>query len=93
MGMKRSPFTSTRLEEERAKDKYRQITLKLNEEEAKLLEHIKDTLDTPVDATAIKLPWKLGWQVLQRELGDDALRWLSRRDRERLNIPKEGRGS
>lgn len=91
MAIERQPFTTTRLEEERAQDKYRQITLKLSEEEAKILEEIKDTFDSPVDSYAIKIPWLLGWQVLQRDLGGENLRWLSRRDRLRLNVPKKGR--
>lgn len=90
MGVERPAFTRTRLDEEREGDKYRQVSLKLNQEEAALLDEIKDTLDTPVDSYAIKICWQLGWQVLQRDLGPDNLRWLSRRDRVRLNVPKEG---
>ena len=91
MGIERPAFTTTRTEEERSKDKFIQITLKLNQEEAKRLEQIKDLLDTPVDSYAIKIPWLLGWQVLLRDLGEENLKWLSRRDRLRLNVPRKGR--
>lgn len=88
MPLQRAPFTTTRLQEERDQDRGRVLSIRFNEEELKALEAQKNALDTTVDGTAIKLCWALGWKVLQHDLGEDVLKWLSRRDRSRLNIVK-----
>lgn len=88
MTIVRAPFTSTRLDEEKAGDKGRVLTVRLNEEEAALLEHIKTVIDTDSNGTAFKICWLVGWQKLQGDLGDDWLKWLSRRDRSRLYVRK-----
>ena len=81
--LERPPFTATRTEEERAKDKGRHMTIRLNAEEAAWLEEVKEVLDTESDGATMKLCAALGWRVLQNDLGADTLRWLSRRDRSR----------
>lgn len=89
MPLKMPPFTSTRLEEERMLDKGRVITMRLNEEESAILERMKNLFDTPSDGTAIKLCWFRGWKCITDTFSDEDLRWLSRLDRSRLNVPKE----
>ena len=82
--LEHTPFEARRLEEERANDKGKVLTVRLNEEEAALLEHIKKVIDTDSNGTAFKICWLIGWKKLHDDLGDDWLKWLSRRDRSRL---------
>lgn len=90
MALGRAPFTPTRLQEERDQDKGRVLSIRFNEQELRLLEEQKNAFDTTVDGAAIKLCWQLGWKVLQHDLGEETLKWLSRRDRTRLNTLEEG---
>ena len=46
-------------------------------------------MDTSVDSAPIKLCWFLGGKVLQHDLGEENLKWLSRRDRVRIRVPKD----
>lgn len=92
MTLERPPFTPTRLEEERAQDKGRVLSIRFNEDELRILEEQKYAFDTTVEGTAIKICWSVGWKVLQAHLGDDTLKWLSRRDRSRLGVPDQVRG-
>lgn len=77
-----APFRATKLEEE--KEPGMVLTVRLNKEEAELLEHIKSVIDTSNNGTAFKICWLIGWRKLHDDLGDDWLKWLSRRDRSRL---------
>ena len=88
MVLERQPFVSTRLQEDRDQDKGRIISLRFNEDELKLLAEQKLAFDTQVDSAAIKICWVLGWRVLQHDLGEETLKWLSRRDRVRIEVPK-----
>ena len=88
MTLERKPFTTTRLQEERDQDKGRVISIRLNEDELEMLRIQKAAFDTQVDSAAIKICWVLGWRVLQHDLGEDTLKWLSRRDRVRIEVPK-----
>lgn len=54
-------FTVTRTEEERAKDKGRVFTIRLNKEETKQLEEVMDFLQQPKDSTAFKQMFKIGY--------------------------------
>lgn len=78
------PFTPTRLEEERALDKGRVLSLRLNEEEAGNLKRLMDLLDTQNEGRVIKILMRLGAKRLQEDFLDEDLKWLSRRDRSRF---------
>lgn len=59
-------FTPMKLEEERAKEKGRVLTIRLNEEEEAQLIEVMNFLQQPKDSTAYKQMFKLGYiNVLQ----------------------------
>ncbi len=64
MELEKPAFTSTRLEEERAKDKFEVISLKLNKEERKLLNTVKQMIQQSKDGTALKQCMKIASKVL-----------------------------
>lgn len=84
MTLEMPPFSSTRLEEERAKDKGRVISLRLNEDELAMLRRFMDNMDTENEGRVIKILMRAGAKVIQDHLGDDTLKWLSRRGRARV---------
>jgi hypothetical protein len=60
------------------------FTIRLNEEERKILDQIKEVFDIPSDSTAIKIGCFQGFRVLQNAFPIDFLKWISSRDRQRL---------
>lgn len=84
MVIERPNFTTTRTEEERSQDKGRVLSIRFNEKDLAILEHYKDVLDTDNEGKVIKILFRAGSNVIQAQLGDDALRWLSRRGRARV---------
>lgn len=89
MAMKRSPFTPTRLQEERDQDKAEVITLKLNRQERAELEQDKETCDIDQDGTMIKELVRLGRQVLRDQIGADFIKYLVSRRRTRYTGRKK----
>lgn len=85
MAIERAPFTTTRLEEERAQDKHRIITLRLNEQEAADLEADMRLMDIGVDSAALKLLVTIGRKVIQDQLGVDQIKYLVSRERTRYD--------
>lgn len=65
--IERPPFTSTRLQEERDKDDFRIIPIRLNATELKNLDYAKKFLEQTKDGTTIKLLMELGLNVIQRQ--------------------------
>ena len=76
----KTPFYRTHLKEE-GEDKTH-VTIRLNAEERASLDDIKLILDISSDGAALKLAAFKGWDVLQRTLGRDYLKWLA--DKERM---------
>ncbi len=76
MTLQRPPFTSTRLEEERALDNAETISIKLNREERAELEQDKELLDIGPDGAAVKLLVEIGRKVLRNTFSDRSLRYL-----------------
>jgi hypothetical protein len=64
MSIERQPFTPTRDQEERDKDKGKVFTIRLNEKELEMLEAVKKVLSQPKDGTALKLAFEVGFIVL-----------------------------
>ena len=91
MVLQRAPFTRTRLDEERAKDRDEVITLKLNAEERAALEADKELLDAPGDGPVIKLLVEIGRKVLRETLTEERLRWLVSQKRVRYDGRKSRR--
>lgn len=76
MALERNPFTSTRLEEDRAKDKFRVLSLKLSKDEDEALEEDMKLLDIGVDSACVKLLMRMGRKVLREQFGADDLKYL-----------------
>lgn len=85
MVIERPAFTTTRTDEERALDKHRIITLRLNEQEAAALEADMKLMDIGVDSAAIKLLVTIGRKVIQDQLGVDQIKYLVSRERTRYD--------
>lgn len=83
MSLKRSPFTSTRLEEERALDTDVVFTVRLNKQEQEWLADAKEWFDTDQNSTALKVLVEVGHNVLHAHFGDRLLGWLFKKDRVR----------
>ena len=64
MSLQRKPFTSSLLDEERAKNKSKVITVRLNLEELGMLEEDAWLLRQEKIGTAIKQGWLIGRNVL-----------------------------
>jgi len=58
------------------------LTIRLNKEERAKLDEIKDTLDINSDGSALKIGCFKGWDVLQRTLGKETIKWLCSKDRQ-----------
>ena len=58
------------------------VTIRLNDDERAQLDDIKVILDIDSDGTALKISAFKGWDVLQRTLGRDYLRWLADKNRQ-----------
>jgi len=85
----RRPFEPTRLEEEREKDRYENITVRLNKQERKELDEAKRILEQTKDSTALKQLAEIGKIVLHRESTGKVLEtlFINKRRNKRLGIP------
>lgn len=77
------PFEVTRDDEDRAKDKGKVISVRLNEDELARLREDMDLLDTDVEASALKFFWNAGRNVIHGTVGKENIAWLASRDRVR----------
>lgn len=69
----RDPFTTTKTDEERAKEKDVRLTVRLNPDEQQMLKEVKLAIDQPKDSTAIKTMFYLAYYNVIR---DDKTRYL-----------------
>lgn len=74
--IQRPAFETTKTEEERAEEKGRKISLRLNEVEVDELEKDMILLDIGVDSAAIKLLVDIGRNVLRHNFGAENLAYL-----------------
>ena len=81
MTLKKEPFTSHRLEEERAKDKSKVIPVRLNNEEMKWLEPVKEATGKDNNSTALKHLARIGHNVIHNVLGEQFFKALTRKDK------------
>jgi hypothetical protein len=90
----KTPFYSTRLEEERLKDKRIVMTVSLNDQETQDLRLDMRVLRQPKDSTALKQLWKIGRSVLHDQKMGAALRTVlgnvERNDRTGALLPEPG---
>lgn len=85
MSLQSVPFQKMRLDEEKQPGEGKVLNIRFNEEELKELQSLMDLLDTRVQASVIKLLMRIGYNVLQADLGAENLKWLARRDRARVH--------
>jgi len=76
------PFTRTTLDE---KPKYDTFTVRVNESERRMLQHAKKDLDIKGDSSAMKFLAKVGLNVLHKTFGTSEIRYLFKKDRQRLS--------
>ena len=76
------PFYRTTLGD---KPKMDTFTVRLNESERVMLDHAKKDLDIKADSTALKFLAKKGLNVLHRTFGTKEIRYLFKKDRQRLS--------
>lgn len=63
--LERKPFESTRLEEERAKDKRKVLSISLNSDESESVFYLMQVFDTKDMGKALKLGAEIGKNVIQ----------------------------
>ena len=81
--MIKKPFVNYTLDEDKIgkKDKF---TVRINTEERKWLEEIKEDLNIASDSKALKFSALIGKNVLQRTFSRDILKYLFKKDRKKL---------
>lgn len=91
MTIDRPDFTTTRLDEERAKDKFEVVGLKLSPTERAELEEIKELLDIQGDSQTLKFLARIGRQVVLTQFSRDDWRYLVSLKRQRYDGRKRRR--
>ena len=85
MSLKYKPFTPLRLEEERAKDKHKVLTVRLNQKEQEILKEIMTLLDIKSEGTAMKIATAGYLQCITTSFSREHLSWLFKKERSRLS--------
>ena len=80
-----NPFVPYKLEEEREITPEKVFSIRLNKEEALWLEELKEDLNIKSDGKALKISAFIGKNVLQSLLGRKNLRYLFKKEREKLS--------
>lgn len=70
------PFEVTRDDEDRAKDTDRNLTIRLNEEDQKLLREACELFNSDQEGAVIKRLWRSGWNAVCQTLGPETVRWI-----------------
>lgn len=84
MSVKRKPFVTTRLEEERAQDRTAVISLRLNRDEILKVEDAGRLLQQEMQSSIVKQLMELGLLCLQREETRAALRLATENTRRNI---------
>ena len=79
--IKREPFKSYRLDEEKVEDKSEVITVRLNQQERKLLNEVKQILGISEDSKALKKGFFAGHFVLHSQFTEQFWKGLMRKER------------
>jgi len=86
MTIKKIPFQSYKLDEERAKEKYgRPFTVRLNQQEQEDLNQIKKMLDIKSDGTALKVAASSWLRCITTSFSPLHIKWLFKKERTRLS--------
>ena len=80
MTLEKEPFVNYTLGE-KEKDTF---TVRVNAEERKMIEEIKETLNVSSDGKALKMAARIGLNVLHGTFGKDFLKYLFKKDRSKL---------
>ena len=78
-------FTTTKLEEEKPKDKGRPLSIWLNLEEEAQLAKDMELMDIGVDAQAVKTLMEIGRNTIYNQVGADQIKYLVSRKRTRFD--------
>lgn len=82
----KQPFKRTTLG---VKPKLDTFTVRVNDSERTMIEHAKRDLDINADSTVVKFLAKVGLNVLHKTFGTSELRYLFKKDRQRLSDYKD----
>ena len=78
------PFIPYRYTEERQKDTSKVFTVRLNQQEQAMIKDIMALLNINSPGTALKVGATIGFNVLQNTFSKDILKWLTSKDRTKL---------
>lgn len=80
----KEPFRSYTLDEERKKNKFRNISLRSNPRMDAMIEDIKEDLHIEGESTAIKKAFDVGYNVIHNQLGKSFFKGLlSKKDKKK----------
>ena len=85
MTLEKQPFTSYKLEEERAADNRRTFTVSINKKEEIWIKEGREILNIDSESRALKELAKIGLNVLHNTFGADVIKYLTRENRKRFN--------
>ena len=88
MTLDKEPFRMYQSEEAIAKDKARSrvVTIRLNENEQRIIKELREMFSLHTDGTTIKLAMEIGYNVLHGFLGVKAMRYLTQGGRRREEL-------
>ncbi len=88
MPIEKKPFIRYKTDEEKVKERSKVFTVRMNKEELKWLEELKEDLNIKSEGKALKIGAFIGKNVLQGLLSRKFLRYLFKEEREKLEYYK-----
>jgi Zn/Cd-binding protein ZinT len=85
MPLEKKPFVRYKLDEEKAKEKDKVFTIRLNPKEQEAIDVFKKTLDVDSDGKALKIMAIIGYKCITSLLGKRFLRYLFKKELVRLS--------
>lgn len=79
--LKTKPFTSYRLDDEKAEDKSKVIPVRMNLKEMAMLKDVMTDLNTDNPSTALKKGFFVGHNVIHQQFGEQFWKGLMRKDK------------
>ena len=83
MALKKEPFKAYRLDEEKAKDKSKVFTIRVNKEDQKLLRTLQELFDVASEGTMLKICAHQYYNVLMNNFSPRYIKYLFKRQRNR----------
>lgn len=85
MTIKKEPFQSYTLDEERINQKSKTFTIRISKKDEAWIKELKHIFDIKSDGTVLKLAARAYLNVLHGQIPADILRYVARKDRQRLS--------